>query len=318
LDDNGQKFYEAGSGRTSVLHYLIEMKINISKGVRSFLFDEPENHMHPSLLRMFLKYLASKSDLQFFITTHSSILIDQSILDNSSTIFIFQIKKENGFSKVQNVTKNRKGLRDIVYQQLGYKPSDILFANTVIWVEGPSDVIYIRHWLNKKAPDLKEGHHYTFMFYGGSLIKHISFETDIDTKSLIELSRINNNSAIVIDSDKKNENQEIGSNKKKVKKEFLANNGFVWITTGREIENYIPQKTFVAAVKKKHPQLAKNYNLPSDEDNYYNRTSLNPKKDINKVGVAKIIIEKKHVSIDFGRMELDKTLTKLIDWIREK
>lgn len=258
FDKNNQIFYEAGSGRTSVLYYLIEIKINFNKGVKSFLFDEPEINMHPSLLRKFLKYLSRMIDeykIQFFITTHSSILIDYSILSDKA--YVFQIKKEKDYSKVINISDDRKGLKDVVYNQLGYKPSDVLLANTVIWVEGPSDMIYLRHWLNEKDSKLEEGRDFTIMFYGGSLIKHLSFEKDIDIDALIELSTININSIIMIDSDIKRKGDKIGPNKKLVKKSFKANNRYVWITKGREVENYIDPEILEKAVKNAHPKTIK-------------------------------------------------------------
>ncbi|SHU60945.1 Uncharacterised protein [Mycobacteroides abscessus subsp. bolletii] len=49
---------------------------------------------------------------------------------------------------------------------LGYRPSDLLQANYVVWVEGPSDRTYIRRWLQIANPDLQEGIDYSIMFYG--------------------------------------------------------------------------------------------------------------------------------------------------------
>lgn len=50
-----------------------------------------------------------------------------------------------------------------VCADLGYRPSDLLQANAIIWVEGPSDRIYINHWLDQQAPDLVEGIDYSIM-----------------------------------------------------------------------------------------------------------------------------------------------------------
>jgi hypothetical protein len=49
----------------------------------------------------------------------------------------------------------------------------------VIWVEGPSDRIYIRHWLKLADAHLTEEVHFSIMFYGGKLLSHLSAgETD--------------------------------------------------------------------------------------------------------------------------------------------
>ena len=47
-------------------------------------------------------------------------------------------------------------------------------ANSVIWVEGPTDRIYLNHWIQPVDPALKEGLHYSIMFYGGRLLSHLT------------------------------------------------------------------------------------------------------------------------------------------------
>lgn len=158
------------------------------------------------------------------------------------------------------------------------------------------------------------------MFYGGSLIKHLIFDEDIDIDSLIEISKINVNSAIMIDSDKQKEGQDISSNKDSVRVSFENNGGHVWITSGREIENYIPRNLFVEAVKKKHRDLAVNYDILLNEDRYYQRTVLSKtpkKKDIAKVDVAENVISSEQKT-DFNRLELGISLDDLIEWIDER
>ena len=46
----------------------------------------------------------------------------------------------------------------------------ILQANCVVWVEGPSDRIYLKHWIEAVTSELIEGLHYSIMFYGGRLL----------------------------------------------------------------------------------------------------------------------------------------------------
>ena len=85
---------------------------------------------------------------------------------------------------------------------LGYRASDLLQANCIIWVEGPSDRIYLKYWLKAYDPDLVEGVHYTIMFYGGRLLRHLSAD-DEEIDEFINLRRINQNLVIIIDSDRK-------------------------------------------------------------------------------------------------------------------
>jgi hypothetical protein len=76
------------------------------------------------------------------------------------------------------------------------------------------------------------------MFYGGRLLSHLSANEE-GVGDFIELRRLNRHMGIVIDSDKKSEDDEINDTKKRVKEEFDKGSDFVWITQGKEIENYL-------------------------------------------------------------------------------
>ena len=120
------------------------------------------------------------------------------------------------------------------------KASDMFQSNGVIWVEGPSDRIYILKWL-KVFNDfqLKEGDDFQFMYYGGKLLSHFAIEPE-GKSDLIDILTTNRHAAIVIDSDKTYQSKPINDTKKRIKKEFENNNCFCWITKGKEIENYLP------------------------------------------------------------------------------
>ncbi len=100
----------------------------------------------------------------------------------------------------------RSAKRFDVCQDLGYKASDILQSNAIIWVEGPSDRIYLQHWIKSMAPELREGSDFSIMFYGGRLLSHLHMEDgdseNEDVQSLIAVRQLNRHMAVVIDSDK--------------------------------------------------------------------------------------------------------------------
>ncbi len=308
-DMNGQTLYEAGRGYASLVYFLIELSIHRQVGVKCFLFEEPEITMHPSLLRQLTIYLIEQKDIQFFITTHSSLFIDETLRSGGS---IFQLhKNDNDQSVVTNIKSNKPKLRNLIYEQLGNSPGDILLAKSVIWVEGPSDVIYLKHWLRTKG--LLENE-YTFMFYGGSLVSHVSFE-NINVDYLIELCDLNPNSMIIIDRDRDNGTEKLKSNTQKAYDNFQENNKLAWITGGREIENYIHPEVLQKAVKKIHPDTEFIFKTGQFE------TMVKPKNKTNKFSKTEVAKEVARIYetdlYEYDLWDLDQMLTRLVTEIKK-
>jgi hypothetical protein len=211
--------------------------------------EEPEIHLNPILQRKLMRYLARETSNQYFITTHSAALMDTPDAE------IYHVTLVDGSSTVVRATLDRQ--RSSVCEDLGYHPSDLLQANCVIWVEGPSDSIYFNWWLRAIDPTLIEGIHYSVMFYGGKLAAHLSNADDTaDTASFISLRRLNRRSVIVIDSDRDKPRAHINQTKQRLQKEFDLGPGHAWITAGREIENYLAPSQIGAALQSVCPKSA--------------------------------------------------------------
>jgi hypothetical protein len=102
-----------------------------------------------------------------------------------------------------------------ICNELGVLPSDVLLNNSVIWVEGPSEVFWIRTWLKtyceyliqqgKLNFYLLEGLHYSLLMTGGSSISHYFFGEDvfsledIEEDKLLKVLKVNPNLFVVID-----------------------------------------------------------------------------------------------------------------------
>src|SRR5262245_22275971 len=138
--------------------------------------------------------------------------------------------------------------RHNICMDLGYKASDIVQSNAIIWVEGPSDRIYINHWLAAFDEVLVEGTHYSIMFYGGRLLSHLSASSD-EVNDFIALKSLNRHMALIMDYDKETSRVGINETKNRLASEISNGSGIAWITKGREIENYIDPTRLQAAVK---------------------------------------------------------------------
>jgi hypothetical protein len=210
--------------------------------------EEPELHLNPLLQKKLIRYLEEETSNQYFITTHSAALMDTPCAE------IYHVQLIENASTVTRVTSDEERVN--VCSDLGYRPSDLIQSNCVIWVEGPSDRIYIKYWLDSAYPDrFFEGIHYSIMFYGGRLLSHLHGE-QIDNSigdKLISLRRLNQHCGIVIDSDRQKKGDRINATKKRLSDEF-GKDGFVWLTEGREIENYVSLDLLTNAIKQVHPE----------------------------------------------------------------
>ncbi len=172
---------------------------------------------------------------QLFISTHSSVLIQEFLsLGSLASIYEFDLKWMDtsfnpnspnvigGYSKQEEIEEkvSRKTLftsirkidstvNNILYN-LGAKGSDLLQTNGVVWVEGSSDVIYIKKWLEIYAyendkPFLEQGRDYEFQMFGGTLLDSLCLIHEEDEeesfKKLVSMFSFSRNAFVVIDSD---------------------------------------------------------------------------------------------------------------------
>ncbi len=91
------------------------------------------------------------------------------------------------------------------------------------------------------------------MFYGGRLLNHLAVD-DPDVERFIELRRLNQNLILVMDSDRdKSPHQHLKATKSRVRRAIENSRGIAWVTSGREIENYVAAPIMKAAVKTVRP-----------------------------------------------------------------
>ncbi len=116
--------------------YLILLRY-ITEDYPVLAIEEPEIHQHPALVRILFDVLRRYSaKRQIILTTHSTIFVDNA--DLTSTWIVTRRDKVTRAGRV-SAPDQLRGLLD----ELGARPSDLFFANAVLFVEGESDRIFL-------------------------------------------------------------------------------------------------------------------------------------------------------------------------------
>ncbi|WNV20006.1 ATP-binding protein [Bacillus sp. SI2] len=249
---------QLGTGVSQLVMLLSFLYLNKDRTLNVFI-EEPEGNLHPEAVVQLVNIIQQNfKNHRFFITTHSSVLIDQ--VDDDWNVHRV-VRKENQSSILYPCTEVVEKYE--VLDQLGIKASQLLQSNLVIWIEGPSDRTYINKWIKDNTPqglEFIEGRHYSFLMYGGANLT--TFDV-LAANEYIDILKTSRYAILVCDSDK---NYEEDNYKERVQKfidriseldidepgheKKLSDYVYIWITKGREIENYVPHDLFISVLQK--------------------------------------------------------------------
>lgn len=311
----GIKLSDCGSGLKTIIATLTLLHTipRLSGSYKNvFAFEELENNLHPSLQRKLLKHIKKYSyrfqDSLIFLTTHSNVAIDLFGQDRNAQIV--RVCNDGYKSTVETVISNND--KQALLDDLGIKASDLLQSNCVIWVEGPSDRIYIKKWIELFGNNkLEEGLDYQFIYYGGALLAHYTANNEdiYETENLINMLKVNRHSYVVMDSDKKSANAPLKDRVKRIIKELPD---AYWVTKGKEIENYLPNDAltdyFAGSVNvKQYNQFPRLYKKIKQVNNF------------DKVKFASDIIKNKYYTKEnlANCLDLEEQINKLIAFIHK-
>lgn len=240
-----------GSGVSELLMMLafLRLKENCSYFV---VVDEPEAHLHPAAVVELFRILTTHPGLrenQLLATSHSTALVDEAKSD--WRLFRAYRAAHHGTAIEPLDVKGERAL----LADLGIRPSQLFLARVAIWVEGPSDVVYLSALLKAVSPQLLEGRDFGFVIYGGVLGTHLhlecEYEEDKDViERLVKVLRISHRAVIVCDRDRgeKDDERKLISRLRESAKR-VDKHAYVFSPPGREIEDIVEPEVLKKALK---------------------------------------------------------------------
>lgn len=258
--------------------------------------EEPELHLHPELARQFfsvIKELSSKN--QVFLTTHSTVFVDQADLKN--TWIVRKEKKETQAFRL----KESKELRNVLHE-LGHRPSDIFYANGVIFVEGHTERVVIPIWAKTMGIDFDK--------LGVSLIPTRGKASG--KYHLIVWTKATENVGIpyyfILDKDAQNEAKQL--------KQKLVSEESLFLLRKGAIEEYYPNDRIIEALKEEYniEFTDEEKILESPKEKNIEKLIKSKKKDPTgwKIAIGRIVAESMSLN------EIDDEIQRILERIRTR
>ncbi len=244
-----REIYNLGDGIQQLLMLTFPLFAYEDKSLLLFI-EEPELYLHPGYQRQLLKIYTSDefADVQVFFTTHSNHFLDLTTDIEQISVYRFDKELDEGDSveKSAKFTIFPASTGDTnLLDHLGVQNASVFLANCTIWVEGITDRLYIRKFLELYSEredvewDFREDTHYAFVEYSGNNISHWSFLEQEDKPMVVE--RVCNRLFLIADKDSGKEERH------EKLKETLGDKFF--LLDRKEIENILTPETIRKVIR---------------------------------------------------------------------
>ncbi|MCC0659234.1 AAA family ATPase [Clostridioides sp. ZZV14-6154] len=259
-DEEEQPIYSLGDGIQSIIILTFTLFKYRDKNILLFI-EEPELFLHPGFQRKLINIFNDEmfNTCQVFFTTHSNHFLDITLDTDKISVYRFNkvMGEKNNFGEIRPLfnIENSLNKENSILSDLGASNSSMLLSNCTIWVEGITDRLYIKKYLQlyqnyKKKEDeffkvFDEDIHYSFVEYSGGNITHWNFVEDINNNlrsaDKINASKMFNKIFLILDDD---------GGKKQSRKEELKNQlkDNYYCLNCREVENLLSKKILLKVI----------------------------------------------------------------------
>lgn len=224
-----QPLYRSGNGVANVMY----LCARVLKAVRRrkvggvIIVDEPESGLHPDLHRRLMQLASAIHDdfgIQWVMGTHSPYLLLESLTAEDRVLMTRLVEGHTRMTPIESSDQLAS-----LYEAIGFYLPSMLSAQGVLFVEGPSEMEFLRHVLPKVGLDARASRVVIAPIGGNVIISHVAPET---------LARLHPHILVLLDSELKAPDAELDKYRKRYVDCATLN---CWIDQGsRALENLYP------------------------------------------------------------------------------
>ncbi|MCE3278962.1 MAG: hypothetical protein K0S44_1153 [Bacteroidetes bacterium] len=289
IGEDERPIYMLGEGVQALIILTYPLFFNQNENLNVF-FEEPDTYLHPGFQRIFLEtlMLPEFKHFQFYLTTHSNHFLDMTLDFKKISVYAFQ-KRGQEFI-IDNVENTNRNLLEL----LGVRNSSVYLTNCTIWVEGITDRIYIRKFLelyqHTQNQKFLEDIHFSFLEYGGGNITHWSFlENTDELHPNINVKALCGKMFLITDQDGAGLNKNGSMSKKMERQEKLKINlgDQYYCLKSHEIENLLSEEVVINVIRSYESYNGLNLDFSKIKRSKYVNAKLGAFIDKNVAGLSK-------------------------------